>query len=226
VRPTVVLFDIDGTLVSCGGAGRRALSAAFRELHQRDDVFDFSFGGLTDRAIVRAGLSAAGLPDDVASVDAVIERYLALLPALVAESPAYRVLPGVLPLLDALGLRDRFAIGLGTGNVQRGAHAKLSRGGLSERFAFGGFGCDHEDRAELLEVGARRGAERLALARAECRVVIVGDTLRDVAAAHAIGAECVAVATGDCSETELQRAGAEHVVSTLAAREALDAVIG
>jgi phosphoglycolate phosphatase-like HAD superfamily hydrolase len=226
VRATVVLFDVDGTLVSCGGAGRRALTAAFRELHGRDDVFGFSFGGLTDRAIVRAGLVAGAMEADDAAIDRVIERYLVFLPALVAASPEYRVLPGVTGLLDALGARPGLAIGLGTGNVRRGAFTKLGRGGLGARFAFGGFGCDHEDRAELLAAGARRGAEALGWPRAECRVVVIGDTPRDVAAAHAIGAECVAVATGGCSEDELAEAGAECVVASLADGRAVDAVVG
>lgn len=226
MRPTVALFDVDGTLVSCGGAGRRALTAAFLELHGRDDVFDFSFGGLTDRAIVRAGLAAGGLDASDTAIDRVIERYLAFLPALVAASADYRVLPGVTGLLDALGARPELAIGLGTGNVRRGAFTKLGRGGIGGRFAFGGFGCDHEDRAELLAAGARRGAEALGWPRAECRVVVIGDTPRDVAAAHAIGAECLAVATGGCSEAELAQAGADCVVASLADRRAIDAVAG
>jgi phosphoglycolate phosphatase-like HAD superfamily hydrolase len=224
VKPTVVLFDIDGTLVSCGGAGRRALVAALSELHGPGDVLDFSFGGLTDRAIVRAGLRAAGVPDDSAAIDRVIERYLVLLPAQVEASPGYRVMPGVMELLGALGGRSMLAVGLGTGNVRPGAHAKLARAGLAERFRFGGFGCDDEDRAELCAAGARRGAAELGVPRDECRVVIIGDTPRDIAAAHAIGAECVAVATGDHGEAELAAAGADHTVADLSAALALRAI--
>jgi phosphoglycolate phosphatase-like HAD superfamily hydrolase len=224
VTPTVVLFDIDGTLVSCGGAGRRALGAAFHELHGPGDVLEFSFGGLTDRAIVRAGLRAAGVPDDATSIDRVIERYLELLPALVEASPGYRVMPGVMQLLAALDGRSMLAVGLGTGNVRPGAHTKLSRAGLAERFRFGGFGCDDEDRAELCAAGARRGAAELGVPRDQCCVVIVGDTPRDIAAAHAIGAECVAVATGDHDEAQLGAAGADYVVADLSAALALGVI--
>lgn len=222
-RPTVILFDVDGTLVSCGGAGRRALAAAFVELHGRDDVLDFGFGGHTDRAIVRAGLRAAGAPEDAAAIDRVLEAYLSHLPALVERAAGYRVLPGVFEILGELSRRSDLAVGLGTGNVRRGARVKLARGGLAEQFAFGGFGCDHEARAELIRIGASRGAERLGAD--ECRVVIVGDTQRDVAAAHAIGAECVAVATGDCSEAELARAGADRVLRDLGGAHALSALL-
>jgi phosphoglycolate phosphatase-like HAD superfamily hydrolase len=123
------------------------------------------------------------------------------------------VLPGVLELLDALEGSRGVALGLGTGNIEAGARIKLTPARLSERFAFGGFGCDAEDRAELLEAGARRGAAALGAARARCRVVIIGDTPLDVAAAHAIGAECLAVATGNFDVDALQ--GAERVVERL-----------
>src|SRR5690606_28750588 len=92
---------------------------------------------------------------------------------------------------------------------------------LDAHFAFGGFGCDHEERARLLDAGARRGAARLGVAREACRVVIVGDTPKDVAAAHAIGAECVAVATGSHGRAQLERAGALTVLEDLHAPEAL-----
>lgn len=214
-RPTVVLFDIDGTLISCGGAGRRALTAAFVELHGRDDALDFGFGGLTDRAIVRAGLRALEARDDDTAIDRLIECYLSHLPGLVERSPGYRVMPGVPELLQSLSAVSSLAIGLGTGNVRRGAETKLSRGGLAGAFTFGGFGCDHEDRARLLAAGAARGAEKLGHTRAACRVVVIGDTPRDVAAAHAIGAECITVATGDHGEPELARCGADRVVPSL-----------
>ena len=87
-------------------------------------------------------------------------------------------------------------MGLGTGNIREGARVKLSRVGLFERFSFGGFGCDHEDRAALIRRGAERGAEQLGLPLSECRVVVIGDTPKDVAAALACGGECVGVGTG------------------------------
>lgn len=226
MRATVVLFDVDGTLVSCGGAGRRALGAAFRERYGRDDVLDFPLGGLTDRAIVRMGLCAAGAADDEAAIDALIARYLELLPDLVRDSTAYRVLPGVLDFVASLSRQAGLAIGLGTGNVRAGAYTKLARADLGRHFAFGGFGCDHEDRAELLAVGARRGAEVLGASVTECRLLVIGDTPRDVRAAHAIGARCLAVATGDHTPAELLESGADHVVPELGAPAAQDFVRG
>jgi phosphoglycolate phosphatase-like HAD superfamily hydrolase len=122
------------------------------------------------------------------------------------------------------GARAGAALGLGTGNIRAGARAKLERVGLFERFAFGGFGDDSENRTELLRVGAERGARALDVSLSECRVVVIGDTPRDVAAAHGIGALCVAVATGGSTAAELVASAADHVFDNLAQPGALAAI--
>jgi phosphoglycolate phosphatase-like HAD superfamily hydrolase len=216
VRATILLFDIDGTLVSTGGAGRRAMVATFRALVSRDDVFEgTSFAGMTDRAIVRHGLRVAGHPDSEDAIDRALDMYLGHLEKELVSSAGYRVLPGVVALLDALASSTRVAIGLGTGNVKRGAHAKLTPGKIHDRFAFGGFGCDAEDRSALLRAGAARGAALLGADVGDCRVVVIGDTPKDVAAAHAIGAACVAVGTGGFAPSSLIELGAKHAFATL-----------
>jgi phosphoglycolate phosphatase-like HAD superfamily hydrolase len=225
--PTVLLFDIDGTLVLTGGAGRRAMVGAFVELHGREDVFEgTSFAGMTDRAIARHGLRAlGGERDSEPAIDEVLEAYLRLLQAELARAEGYTILPGVEALLAAVRGLEGVAVGLGTGNVRRGAIAKLSHGGLHDAFAFGGFGCDAEDRVELLRAGARRGAEALGAALEECDVVVIGDTPKDIAAARGLGARCVAVATGSYGAADLRACGAEHAFETLADDGVRDAVL-
>lgn len=214
--PTVFLFDIDGTLLLTGGAGRRAMLEAFKGLHRNERVFDgFSFAGMTDRAIARHALGQVVAEVTDAAIDGMLDAYLTRLEQELTTANDYRVLPGVKELLASLANATGIAIGLGTGNVRRGAYAKLTRGGLDGSFSFGGFGCDAEDRAELLRTGARRGAERLGRHVDECRVVVIGDTPKDVAAALAIGARCIGVGTGGYSPEELSKAGAHHAVATL-----------
>lgn len=203
MRPTIFLFDIDGTLISTGGAGRRAIERAFQEVYGRPDACSaISFGGMTDPAILRAGLLAIGYNEGNTIVEeamkALMASYIAVLAEEVERASNYSIHEGVLYALGVLEGRPDFAIGLGTGNIREGARLKLERVGLFDRFAFGGFGCDSEDRAELLRAGALRGAARLNLSLSQCRVVVIGDTPKDVAAAHAMGAECLAVATGFC----------------------------
>jgi phosphoglycolate phosphatase len=216
-QPTVVLFDIDGTLLLTGGCGRRAFEHAFDQITgQRGALNGFSFGGLTDHAIARMGLAAIGRAHDALVVNQLLDTYLEALERELLAPPNFVVLPGVRGAIEPLLGRQDVAVGLGTGNVRRGAQAKLAHAGLWQLFSFGGFGCDHEDRAELLRAGAERGAEQLGRRISACRIVVVGDTVRDVAAAHAIGATCVAVCTGSDKAEALTRAGADRIFENLA----------
>lgn len=227
VRPTVLLFDIDGTLVTTGGAGRRALEQAFERFYGRADACShFPFDGMTDRAIARQGLTAIGVDPTEAVIDHLLARYLAVLQEEVArvEAARYRVHPGMEEAVLA-GLSAGMAVGLGTGNIREGARVKLERVGLYRHFAFGGFGDDHESRPELIRRGAQRGAERLGVTLAEARVVVIGDTPKDVAAAQAVGAQSLGVATGNWSVRQLLDAGATWAFPNLSAQGALDTVL-
>jgi phosphoglycolate phosphatase-like HAD superfamily hydrolase len=231
MRPTVLLFDIDGTLVTTAGTGRRALGRAFAARFGRATALDgVRFDGMTDRAIVRAGLAAVGLPAAgpaaEAAIDGLLADYLALLDDEVRRSADLALHAGVLAALDAACGWDGVAVGLGTGNVRDGARIKLSRVGIYERFPFGGFGCDHEERAALLGIGATRGAARLGAAPGACRVVVIGDTPLDVAAARTIGAEAVGVGTSRFTPAELLAAGATAAFADLGAPGALAALRG
>ena len=225
MKPTVLLFDIDGTLLHAGGAGRRAVVRVFGERFARREVFDdVRFHGMTDRAIVRGGLLRAGLSPDEAAIDAICAAYLAALAEEVPRSTDFRIMPGVAPLLDALAGRQGLAVGLGTGNLRDGARIKLEHARLHHHFAFGGFGCDAEDRATLLRIGAERGARHLGAPLGDCRVVVIGDTPRDVAGALAIGAESLAVETSGFRSAELLQAGATWAFPDLAADGVLAAL--
>jgi len=228
-RATVLLFDVDGTLISTGGVARRALERAFEVRHGRTGALAFDLGGMTDLAIVRDGLAALGSGLGGAALDAEIEAtlvtYLGILESEIAGATV-RVHDGIMRALDAADAEPRVACGLGTGNVREGARIKLGAAGIYHRFAFGGFGSDHVERAALLRAGAERGAARLGQGPGACRVVVIGDTPRDIAAARAIGAECVAVATGGTPLDELRAHAPDFAFPDLAADGALAALIG
>lgn len=227
MQPTVLLFDVDGTLISTDGAGRRALAGAFGEVVGRATAVEgLDFAGTTDPFIVRWGLRSLGLTDAPDVVARVLAVYVERLREELAVPGAVTVYPGVAKLLDAVGGRPGVAVGLGTGNVEPGAWAKVGAAGLAGAFAFGGFGSDHEERAALLRIGAARGAATLGASAAACRVVVVGDTPRDLAAARAIGAECVLAGTGRFTAGALRAAGAETVFETLEADGVTEAVLG
>lgn len=217
MRPTIFLFDIDGTLITITRAGRVAMERAFAEFFGTSgEVFaEFSFAGMTDRAIVRAGIERVTGSCNESLVDRLMNDYAKNLAATLERDNEYRLHRGVSDALEIAERRPNGALGLGTGNLRLAAKAKLDPFGLFERFRFGGFGCEHEDRATILRWGAERGARRLGRAREECDVLVIGDTPKDVIAGHAIGASVIAVATGPYRAMELRRAGAVHVFDDL-----------
>jgi phosphoglycolate phosphatase-like HAD superfamily hydrolase len=223
---TLLLFDIDGTLITSGGAGRRAMTRAFDAIVGPRAAMA-AFDGMTDQQIVLRELAHLA-PEEAARVmQQIFALYLEYLvhEVAVTEAARYRVHPGVEHVL-AQALASGAAIGLGTGNLRAGARIKLERVGLFERFAFGGFGCDAHDRAEVLRHGAERGARALGVPLADCRVVVIGDTPKDVSAALAIGAACLGVGTGSYSPDDLRAAGATWAVSNLTEAGTLEALLG
>ena len=219
MKPTVFLFDIDGTILHARGAGRRAMQAAFEaECPGRAEAMaQVKFAGMTDPGIVRTALRHAKEPADDAQVERVVGFYLRHIEAELKGTPP-QMIEGALAAIEAAERHGEAAVGLGTGNHVEGAQHKLAAVGLWDRFAFGGFGSDAEIRAEMLAVGRDRGLEHLGATSA--RVVVIGDTPRDVSAAAAIGAECLAVTTGPHDAAAL--AGAELVVDRLDRAAALE----
>lgn len=220
MKPTVLLFDVDGTLVTTCGAGRRAIERTFELRHGTKDVLTFSFGGMTDKAIVRGALLALGrsfaTEEDVErEMDATLAFYLEVLVEEVART-RIRIHAGMERALDMADARQEVALGLGTGNIRKGAEIKLGCVGIYNRFGFGGFGDDSIDRPTLLMAGVRRGAEKLGVPVEDCHIVVIGDTPKDIAAAKAIGANSIAVATGMHDVAELKQCDPTAVFENLA----------
>lgn len=216
--PTVIiLFDIDGTLLKVPGAGRRAINHAFLEMTGHGSVIDaLDMRGMTDPSIVEWGFSAIGETPSRDRSAELLARYLDLLPEALASCGDGTVMPGVFELLGWLGAHlPNAARGLGTGNLEAAAYAKLEHVGLASQFAFGGFGSDARDRSTILRVGAERGKRRLGPSAEVAPIVVIGDTVLDVEAALAIGSSCIAVGTGGVPISDLQAAGASLAVETL-----------
>lgn len=228
MRPTILLFDVDGTLITTGGVGRRAMEGAFGERYGESRAStSFPFDGMTDRLIARRGLTLLGVDPTDAAIDDLLAAYVRLLEVEVAraDDAKYRLHAGIAEALT-VAHEHGMGVGLGTGNTREGARIKLSRVGIYEKFAFGGFGSDSEDRAVLIRRGAERGAEHLGVPFADCRVVVIGDTPKDVDAARAVGAESLGVGTGGFPTHELESHGATHAFDSLASPGALDAMLG
>jgi phosphoglycolate phosphatase len=215
----LVLFDIDGTILWTDGAGRRAVFQSLEEHFGKSGPGEHRFDGKTDPQIVRELMRHAGVADaDIdARLDEVLDRYLSLLrDELESIDHAQHVFPGVRELLDTLEARDDVMLGLLTGNVHHGAHAKLTAVGIDPaRFAVGAFGSDHHERPELPEIARRRAERALGHPIAGRDLVVIGDTPADMACGVSIGARAIGVATGRYSVDELRACNAAAVFPDL-----------
>ena len=212
----ILLFDIDGTLVSTGGAGAVAWKRAFDELYGIPaDIGQFTDAGMTDPDVgaktFAAVMGREPTPHELAQV---VQRRLEHLPEAVAESEGYRVLPGVPEQLRRLS-REGHLLGLITGNGDGAAHIKLARGDLNRWFTFGAYASAGVDRAGIVRRAVERGEAMLGKDVPNTDIYVVGDTPLDIQAAHAVGCTAIAVATGHFDSAALREAGADRVVETL-----------
>lgn len=202
----LVLFDIDGTLVSARGAGRRAFKAALELVFGTAGAIDeYDLRGKTDPRIVFEVLEAAGFPRENVKprLDEVFEAYARDLVAEIGDGTGVVTLPGVADLVRRLDRTEGALIGLLTGNIEEGARIKLEPTGLWPYFPVGAFGSDDLDRRRLPSLAARRAQALSGHAFAPQDVVVIGDTPHDIDCARAFGAVAVAVATGQYAREQL-----------------------
>jgi phosphoglycolate phosphatase-like HAD superfamily hydrolase len=217
----VCLFDIDGTLLSSGGAGKAALEEGLaEEFGIRGTMEKLVLSGRTDNAIVSDLLRLSGLTDSEGNRTRLFAGYLRHLPGCLSRCTG-RVLPGVEALLQLLGARDDVAVGLLTGNIRAGARLKLGHYGLFEHFAFGGFGDRHHHRDDVAREALAEVHQHLGTYIDPCRVWVIGDTPHDVTCARAIGARAVAVVTGWHERTELAACSPDLLLDDLSDPEPL-----
>jgi len=213
----LVLFDLDGTLVTTGGKALAACLEAYAAVVGSPAPAEgFSAAGKTDPQIFTELLQRSGV-DEVAIphlLPRILEAYRALLPEKLLPEHV-RSLPGAEDLLRILAARGEPALGVLTGNVREGAQRKLMLAGLAEHLPLGAYGCDHPDRNQLLPFAVRRAEAHYGTRFPYHRVVVVGDTVRDVRCAQVWGAKAIAVAGSTTKAAALAREKPWAVVPTL-----------
>lgn len=226
VTPTrlLVLWDVDGTLVDSARLGRDAFLDAFEAVTGAPPRRAVPFAGRTDLEIAHDMLEASGVKASADLLDA-FERGLerAMADRLDELRERGRALPGARRALEALAAEPGVLQSLLTGNIVPNARVKLAAHGLDRHIDFdiGAYGSDHTRRGELVAIARRRTREKHGAELPADRVVLVGDTPLDIAAAHEGGARAVGVATGPYDRDALEESGADVVLPDLSDLAAL-----
>jgi phosphoglycolate phosphatase len=210
--PQVILFDIDGTLLSTGGAGMKAFHSAIEnnypsQLKKCGGSLTLDMAGSTDYGLVIEIFEALGIEDSATERESFFAQYLHCLEHNLSD-PSYigSLMPGITELLERLcyeANNGKLILGLLTGNIAAGAALKLKKHRVDKYFCFGAYGDDHHDRNELGPIALKRGGSYHELELARAPVTVIGDTPKDIYCARAMAAQAVAVSSGSISHQEL-----------------------
>ena len=231
----LVLFDIDGTLISAGRIARDAILKSLETAYpwkagdQHQDRSRYDFSGKTDPQIVRDLVEAEiGKEPFESGLPRALELYLEELARQLAPAPdAVVPKPGIPQLLARLAGEPKVTLALLTGNLERGARLKLEPPGFNRYLPFGAFGSDSADRYQLPRVAVERAREHTGRAFAGKSVVVVGDSIHDVACGRSLGVRAVAVATGITSPARLAAERPDALMTDFGDTErALEAILG
>ncbi|MEM7014205.1 MAG: HAD family hydrolase [Verrucomicrobiota bacterium] len=220
MKPRLLLFDIDGTILDCGGAGFGALKAgliATFDLHDRaHEMPELQLAGATDAAITRQLFAAFEIEDTPEHRERFFSAYIDELgQGFAANGREARLLPGAQQLLEQSANEENVHLGLLTGNIERGARIKLGHFDLDHHFEFGAFGDDAEHRNLLGPIALERAQLHANVSFEPHHAIVIGDTPRDIDCARAAGMKVVAVATGHYSREQLAEHEPDALVESL-----------
>jgi phosphoglycolate phosphatase len=201
----LVLFDIDGTLVHTGGVGIKAFARAFAtEFGVHEGADQLKFAGRTDVSLVREVFTLKRIEPSAENFERFFAAYLNLLQRIIPDCKG-GACRGVVEFYESLRAHPEPPLtGLLTGNIKRGARIKLEHFDLWEKFPFGAFADDHEERDRIAAAALRRGSQEFGRDLRGDEVLVIGDTPLDIRCGRAIGAKVLAVATGGATLEELE----------------------
>jgi phosphoglycolate phosphatase len=219
-HPRLILFDIDGTLISSHGIPRQAMSQVLKKRFPDflyDDSFDFS--GRTDWEIVEHMLLFDHRPVTKELVFQIFDDFADELEVQLLNGKKPVSYDGIMNLLVRLQEKDDVFLGLVTGNIQSGARIKLQAAGLDNFFAVGGYGDDAKNRNELPPIAIRRAGKFYRQNFETVNTWIIGDSIYDISCARSNSLRCLAVSTGWTKYEELQKEAPDYLFRDLAATE-------
>jgi len=221
----LLLWDIDATLITTGGAGDKALKRVIAQRYRvQDDLHDIEIAGRTDTGIARSILQKYDVEPTPSNVAVFLDEYVGHLSELLSQVKGH-VLPGVAEILKRMHTRPDRVLALLTGNLRRGAKLKLQHYGLWDYFEFGAFADDHHDRNELGAFACARAKEKHREDFVGASIDVIGDTGHDIACGKIFGSRTIAVATGSWPRERLAThkpdflfddlSGIDEVIATL-----------
>ncbi len=217
-KPKLLLFDIDGTLLSARGIPKRVFLEMMNDWYpDYKNGFQLNFSGLTDPLIVRKILEMNDSPHsrDEHLIGCMLKDFLERLEAELTPMNPPIILPGIFRLLRRCSEIEQCYLGLVTGNMARGAEIKLQAAGIAEFFPVGAFGSDHSDRSQLPPIAVRRADVHFGQSFSKEDTWIIGDSIYDVRCAKDNGLKTLAVATGVTPPDALEKEKPDHILPDL-----------
>ncbi|MBC7813194.1 MAG: HAD hydrolase-like protein [Burkholderiales bacterium] len=231
-RIQLILFDVDGTLLWTRGLGRAAMREAMLEVFGNHGVIDgHEFGGKTDwqtlvELLGENGYDETRIGEHMPHFETSIQRHIGQF----VEAGTFDVTacPGAVETVEALRQRDDVLVGVLTGNVSTTTPVKLRAAGFDPAaFVIGAYGSEKLDRNHLPTLALERASAHLGRTITPQQVMIVGDTLADIACARAIGAVVTIVATGFSPREALIAAQPDYFLEDLTSfMETFDGILG
>jgi phosphoglycolate phosphatase-like HAD superfamily hydrolase len=203
----LVLFDIDGTLLTVNSINRRILMDALREVYGTEgSAGTHNFAGKMDSVIIYEVLQNTGLSDAVIAekFDKAKKTYIEMF-RMHARHTDIILMEGIRELLDKLSASSELMLGLLTGNFEGSGRHKLLLPDINHYFSFGAFADDAASRNELPQVAVDKAYQLTGKKFSEQNIIIIGDTEHDIACARVVNAKSIAVATGTYSSEELKK---------------------
>lgn len=213
----LLLFDIDGTLLLTGGAGKIAFEEAFEEIFEVPNAWrNLDPHGKTDPAIFdEVAKRELGRLLSRNEFDLLMERYEEIFEERIHESPRFELMPGVVEILEYLSRDPDIFLALATGNFERAGRMKLKRGGLEHYFQTGGFGNDAREREKIVLAAVAYSEELARKHFEENRIFVIGDTEYDIAAAKKAGVRSIAVLTNGRTLKHFEADSPDHILKDL-----------
>ena len=224
--PRLLLFDIDGTLLSARGMPKKAMS---KVLSRRYSGFNYDvsydFSGRTDPQIIEHLLKYDNREVSDNLVTEILHDFCNELEREISDGQKPEIYPGVGSLIQRMEIMENIYLGLVTGNVSRGARIKLESAGLDHYFPVGGFGDDAKDRDQLPPIARKRAEIHYHTIFKPENILIIGDSVHDISCARNNGFRCLAVSTGKTSKEDLAAANPDFLESDLSEVEKIQDIL-